>query len=121
MPPDRLFYAGGALSMRGFKRRELGPRDANGTPIGGRVLLEASTELRVPVWWKFVFAGFVDAAQAWEDVESMRVDNIEIAAGPGVGINTPIGPIRADIGFRLTNYDSTQPGWVFHLYIGNPY
>jgi translocation and assembly module TamA len=121
VPPDRLFYGGGALSMRGFGRHELGPRDANGTPTGGRVLMELSTELRVRVWWKFVIAGFVDAAQVWEDVEKVTLDNVEVAIGPGIGIETPIGPIRADTGFRLTDYDTTQPSWVFHLYIGNPY
>lgn len=121
IPPDRLFYAGGALSMRGFKRRELGPRDSNGTPTGGRLLLELSSEVRMPAWWRLGFAAFVDAAQVWAQPSDAQLGRMEVAAGPGVAFDTPVGPIRGDVGFRLTDFDTTQPKWVFHFYIGKPY
>jgi outer membrane protein assembly complex protein YaeT len=121
IPPDRLFYAGGALSMRGFKRRDLGPRDNGGTPVGGSALLELSSEVRLPGWWRLGVAGFIDAAQVWSEPGDVRLRRMEVAAGPGLAIQTPIGPLRSDFAFRLTDFDSTQPDWVFHLYIGNPF
>jgi outer membrane protein assembly complex protein YaeT len=121
MPPDRLFYAGGALSMRGFKRRRLGPKDAAGTPTGGRVLLETSAEVRVPIWWKFSLAGFVDAGQVWLRAEDVQLGKMEIAVGPGLALRTPVGPIRADYGIRITDFDTSEPDAVFHIYIGNPF
>jgi outer membrane translocation and assembly module TamA len=36
-------------------------------------------------------------------------------------IMTPIGPIRGDIGFRLTDLDDTQPRRVYHISIGHPF
>src|SRR5690606_14942573 len=44
--PSRRFYAGGGGSVRGFGYEELGPKDADGDPLGGRSLTEVSTELR---------------------------------------------------------------------------
>jgi outer membrane translocation and assembly module TamA len=33
---------------------------------------------------------------------------------------TPIGPLRFDFGFRLTDYDKTEENWAFHFAIGYP-
>jgi outer membrane translocation and assembly module TamA len=46
---------------------------------------------------------------------------MEIAVGPGLSLRTPVGPIRADYGIRLTHYDTSEPDAVFHIYIGNPF
>ncbi|MEO8142537.1 MAG: BamA/TamA family outer membrane protein, partial [Sphingomicrobium sp.] len=45
--PSRRFYAGGGSSVRGYGYQQLGPRDADGDPIGGRSLAEFSLEARV--------------------------------------------------------------------------
>jgi outer membrane protein assembly factor BamA len=119
--PNKRFYAGGATSMRGFKRRQLGPLDASGAPIGGSKELEASVEMRFPIIWRFGGALFVDTGQVWYENEPIALADIEAAVGPGLLIRTPIGPIRADWGYRLTNRERTQPKSVFHISIGNPY
>ena len=45
--PSRRFYAGGGGSVRGYGYQQLGPRDVDGDPIGGRSLAEFSLEARV--------------------------------------------------------------------------
>ena len=45
--PSRRFYAGGGGSVRGYGYQQLGPRDVDGDPIGGRSLAEFGLEARV--------------------------------------------------------------------------
>ncbi len=116
--PSRRFYSGGASSMRGFNRRKLGPLDSTGAPLGGEALFEGSIELRVPLFWRLRGAWFVDSGQVWATIDDMTADNIEIATGPGIWFNTVIGPLRSDLAYRLTTYQSTEPRWVFHFSIG---
>ena len=116
--PSKRFYAGGASSMRGFERRKLGPLDEDEAPLGGNVKLEGSLELRFPIYRKIRGAGFLDAGQVWATSDDVRTDNIEYAIGTGLWFNTIIGPLRGDLAYRLTNYEKTQPRWVFHFSIG---
>ncbi len=119
--PNKRFYSGGATSMRGFKRRKLGPLDEGEAPLGGASMLEASMELRFPILWRFGGALFVDTGQVWPEGQFYELDRTEVAVGPGLMIRTPIGPIRADWGYRLTDLEETQPKSVLHLSIGHPY
>jgi len=116
--PSKRFYAGGASSMRGFERRKLGPLDEDEAPLGGDVKLEGSLELRFPVYRRLRGAAFVDAGQVWATTDDVRTDNIEVAVGTGLWLDTIIGPIRGDVAYRLTDYDKTQERWAFHLSIG---
>ncbi|NIO29744.1 MAG: BamA/TamA family outer membrane protein [Candidatus Latescibacteria bacterium] len=119
--PNKRFYSGGASSMRGFKRKKLGPLDTNGFPLGGEIKLEASVELRTPLVWRFRGALFIDAGQVWRYIEDISADDLEIASGPGLRLQTPVGPVRADLARRVRKTEATQPLWVFHLSIGYPF
>src|SRR5215218_987175 len=45
--PSRRFYSGGGGSVRGYGYQQLGPRDVDGDPVGGRGLAEFGLEARV--------------------------------------------------------------------------
>ena len=119
--PNKRFYSGGANRMRGFRRRKLGPLDEEGAPLGGEAKTEFSLEGRFPLFWRFRGALFFDAGAVWSDREAVRPEDLRTAAGPGLMVRTPVGPIRADLGYRITDRAVDQPRWVFHLSIGNPY
>ena len=119
--PNKRFYSGGANSMRGFKRRRLGPQDEEGAPIGGEVLFESSVEWRFPVAGMVNGALFADAGQVWLDRGSVRPDDMEAAVGPSLILRTPVGPIRGDWAYRLTDHDRNEPRSVFHVIVGNPF
>ncbi len=116
--PGKRFYSGGSNSMRGFQRKKLGPLDADGAALGGEAKLEASIELRYPVFRKIHATTFVDAGQVWPTLDDVVFDNVEFALGEGLWFTTPIGPIRGDIAYRITNYETSQPRWVFHFSVG---
>src|SRR5438132_9340810 len=66
---DRL-YLGGSNNLRGFKFRDIGPKDSNGQPIGGQSMARATTEISFPIIEKargavFYDCGFVNA-DAWD-------------------------------------------------------
>jgi outer membrane protein assembly factor BamA len=119
--PDRRFFAGGSSSMRGAKRRRLGPRDAAGSPVGGEVSALATAELRVPLVWKLRAALFADTGQVWARRGDVDLAELEVAVGPGLMVTTPVGPIRADFGYNLTDRPAGEPRTVLHLGIGHPF
>jgi outer membrane protein insertion porin family len=49
LPPYRLFYGGGPDTVRGYRESRLGPKDNNGNPYGGNMLVVGRAELIVPV------------------------------------------------------------------------
>lgn len=118
--PDRRFYAGGSTSHRGFNRRRLGPLDENGLPFGGEYAMTGFVELRFPLVWKFDGAAFFDWGQIWRNRDAVTGDDIELAVGPALRLMTPVGPLRFDFGFRLTDYEPDEPDFVFHFAIGYP-
>ena len=66
-------------------------------------------------------AVFVDAGQVWARRDEIDASELEAAVGPGLMVDTPIGPLRADVGFRLTDVVPGQPGQVVHVSVGNPF
>lgn len=96
VPVEDRFFLGGSSSVRGWGRSELGPRDSEGTPIGGKSLIEASAELRYPIIGILSGAVFTDAGNIWLDEFSYRVDDLRYAVGLGIRVATAIGPVRLD-------------------------
>jgi len=130
LPPEDRFYAGGAGSVRGYGRNELGPGVYVGEdavfdpatvdffPIGGTSVVVGNVELRFPAPFArdvlrlalFVDGGILTTGTGLPPGgESLR-----ITPGFGVGARTPIGPVRLDVGFNP--YDPT-PG---PLYLPDP-
>jgi outer membrane protein assembly complex protein YaeT len=120
--PDRLpiferLYAGGENSVRGYQRRQLGPRASNGDPLGGRSRVEGAVEARIPVWRDLGVVGFVDFGQVSLDRFDLVPDDLRYSAGPGLIYDTPFGPLSLYAGFPL-NGKSIDPSWQLHFSIG---
>lgn len=96
LPVDERFFGGGGASVRGFGFQELGPRDADGNPLGGRGLFETSAELRGKITRRIGFATFVDAGSI-SNAAFPEFDDVQVGAGAGLRYATPAGPIRLDI------------------------
>lgn len=116
LPPRIRFFAGGDRSVRGYGYQDLGPRDVEDNVIGGESLLTASIELdslfldfdRFGRWGAAVF---YDAGGAAEDLG----DRIEQGAGAGIRWLSPIGLVRADVAWAVSEPDTPVR---FHLMIG---
>ncbi|WP_197422604.1 MULTISPECIES: autotransporter assembly complex family protein [unclassified Phenylobacterium] len=97
--PSRRFYAGGGGSVRGFGYQDLGPRDVNGDPRGGRSLVEFSVEARFRRG-NLGIVPFVDAGQVYS-ASSPRFDDLRVGVGLGGRYYTPFGPLRVDVATPL--------------------
>ncbi|MCW1381245.1 BamA/TamA family outer membrane protein [Novosphingobium sp. KCTC 2891] len=101
--PSRRFYAGGGASVRGYAYQAVGPKDAAGSPSGGRSLSEFSLEARVKtglVGGAVSLVPFIDAGAVGTGT-TPGLSNLKVGAGIGVRYETNFGPIRIDLGTPL--------------------
>jgi outer membrane protein insertion porin family len=101
-PIEDRFLIGGASSLRGWSRNTISPQDENGKAVGGNSMLEASLELRFPVYDIVSGTLFADAGNVWANAMYFDLGNLYYDAGVGIRVQTPIGPIRMDVAFPLT-------------------
>jgi outer membrane protein assembly complex protein YaeT len=104
IPLVSRFFPGGSQSVRGYRYQNLGPLDHSGKPLGGESVVEASLELRFPLWGELGGVLFADAGNAYENYTDYS-DGLRFTAGAGLRYNTPLGPIRVDIGYILNRPD----------------
>ncbi|AMO71123.1 autotransporter assembly complex protein TamA [Sphingorhabdus sp. M41] len=102
--PSRRYYAGGGGSVRGFGYQELGPKDIEDRPIGGRSLVEAAAEVRYR-FGDYGIVGFVDAGQVYTS-STPGFDNLRYGVGIGGRFYTNFGPLRLDVATPINR----QPG-----------
>ena len=96
------YFAGGAYSVRGFKRRDISPVDANGDPIGGKSMLVGGAEFIFPIFEKIQGSLFCDLGNVWAEVDEVNPGEMNVGIGVGIQFNLPIGPIRLDYGWPVT-------------------
>jgi outer membrane protein assembly complex protein YaeT len=101
VPMVERFYLGGGSSVRGFAYQGLGPVQADGEPIGGTTLLEASAEVRFPIRRSLSGVAFVDAGRLDLDPHRFALDGIVFSIGAGLRYVTPLGPVRVDVAFPI--------------------
>jgi translocation and assembly module TamA len=114
VPPDKLFYAGGGGSIRGFTYQSAGPRDAFNNPVGGASLVEASLEFRQRIGESFGAVVFVDAGGAYsETLPNFAEMTPRVGTGVGVRYYTSFGPARLDVGFPLNKRAGDAPFGIY--------
>ena len=113
LPVSRRFFAGGGGSARGFEYQSIGPEREDGTPEGGRGLVEFSAELRWQTKGALGYVAFVDAASVSSDAD-LEIAEPRYGVGVGVRYKTTVGPIRFDIATPLDRRDGEDP---LHIYV----
>ncbi|MDE6046366.1 MAG: outer membrane protein assembly factor, partial [Alistipes sp.] len=145
VPVDRMFYAGGSNSMRGWTPRTLGPGSVLITDLEyptqmGDMKLEANLEFRFPIWGIVHGAAFLDAGNIWNlrvrtdssDKTSAAVDAAEARntvfrfrnfyrqlgfdTGVGLRLDIKFAVLRLDWGIQLHNpNDPAGERWIHNF------
>ncbi|MBA2623076.1 MAG: outer membrane protein assembly factor BamA [Chthoniobacterales bacterium] len=113
---DRLFL-GGPNNLRGFEYRDVGPKDENGEPLGGKTLARATVELTFPIVEKVRGAVFYDIGF----VEPKAFNAGGRAAsdvGLGLRLDLPIGPLRLDYGYPIQTGGNNNRSGKFNFNVG---
>jgi len=114
IPFDKLFYAGGGGSVRGFAYQSAGPRDAWNNPLGGASVVEGSIEFRQRIGKSFGAVAFVDAGSAYTDtIPNFSQFAPRVGTGAGVRYYTDFGPARLDVGVPLNKRDGDAPFGIY--------
>ena len=135
VPFDRLFYAGGSNSMRGWAPRTLGP-GSSPAPTNvvyptqlGDMKLEANVELRFPIWGMFHGATFFDLGNIWyigrknssySDSSVFHFNSFykQLAFNTGIGLRLDIkfAILRLDWGIQLHNPNNPEgQRWIHNF------
>ena len=115
LPPYESFCMGGASSIRGWGSCELAV---------SKSFTEVSAEYRVPIWRMISGSLFADAGSDFgsqNDVPGkpgklLNKSGSGFSLGGGIGIKTPIGPLRLDIATKDLSGDTRYTlgvGWKF--------
>ena len=118
---DRWFL-GGINSLRGFRYRDVGPKD-EGEPIGGKTYWLGSVEYSVPIIERLRFAVFYDIGMVYEDAFSFK-QNSQTGTyndnwGLGVRLNIPhLGPLRLDYGIPIKSDSDNDSSGRFQFSVG---
>jgi outer membrane translocation and assembly module TamA len=108
MPIER-FFLGGANSVRGYDTDFVPPlgRYCDGkskpqvVPQGGRSMVNANIELRFPLVGSLGGVVFQDSGALHDSsLASIRAPHCVAASGFGLRYQTPVGPLRFDVGRR---------------------
>jgi outer membrane translocation and assembly module TamA len=104
--------------VRAFEEDRLGPKDGDGTPLGGNSTQMLSAE------WRRQLVGALDAGVfydlgAVDPSGALTIERSLWQGGPGFGVRylLPVGPLRLDLGYNQDPgpFDST---WVLALAVG---
>lgn len=115
----RGFFSGGPYSNRGYGYNEVGPHVTatcsarvstvnQNSATGGLSMWEASAELRVPLGASFGLAVFADTSDVTACEALVRFTRPHLSTGFGLRYDTPVGPLRADLGYRIPGAQSVH-------------
>ncbi len=130
VPVSQRFFSGGSDSLRGFPLNGAGPQGVATlcsqendpstctalirVPVGGQQLFILNSEARFPIPLKKGLGGviFYDGGNVYDRINVRRLFNdYSNTVGFGIRYQTPVGPVRVDIGRNLnpvTGLKSTQ-------------
>ncbi len=119
---DRWFL-GGINSLRGYRFRDVGPKQQD-EPIGGGTYWLGSVEYSVPIIERLRFALFYDIGMVYEDAFSLSQGSQNTGTyndnwGLGLRLNIPyLGPLRLDYGIPIKADPANGSSGRFQFSVG---
>jgi outer membrane protein insertion porin family len=140
IPISERFFGGGRTSHRAYDRDFLGlrgstlchgsgrdgstcPADGDGDkflPVGGNGLALLNLDFRFPIVGGLGGTFFVDHGNVWPRWQDVNPGEAKLGVGAGLRYLTPIGPLRAEFGWKMDRERGESPYEIFFSF-GNPF
>ncbi|MDD5454268.1 MAG: outer membrane protein assembly factor BamA [Candidatus Ratteibacteria bacterium] len=102
VPINERFFLGGSDTIRGYPEREVGPKDEDDNPIGGKSFFIANAEYTFPIWKRTIRGAlFYDIGNTWGEPDEIDFNDLFSGFGVGLRMQTPIGPVNLDYGWGV--------------------
>ena len=121
VPNVERFFAGGLNSVRGWGLDKLGPKDHQGEPTGGLSRVEMSMEIRTQVFFSLGTAIFIDVGNVDATLGAFNPESLKYAVGAGLRYLSPVGPVRFDVGYRLSDDSTVKKRIQYHISLGQAF
>ena len=132
LPASQRFFAGGSTTVRGYQLDMLGVEElidpVSGLSRGGNGVVVMNLELRRVlgrvVGRPVAGVAFIDAGNVFAKASDIDLARLQATPGFGVRFDSPLGPIRFDMGFKLSRRvigGTRERGFEFHLSIGEAF
>jgi len=126
-PLSERFFAGGPYTLRGFAEDSVGglilvvPGATPAEPpltfnAGGEAILLLNEEWTAPIWKALRLETFLDVGNVYPKASDFSVTDVRASSGLGLRLETPIGPIRVEYGWKLDRREGESAGeWVIAI------
>jgi outer membrane protein assembly complex protein YaeT len=143
IPISERFFGGGRTTHRAYRLDRLGIRgdtlcgvvetplsdddlcreendQGNFLPVGGNGLALVNLDYRFGITGALGGVVFLDGGNVWSDAADLDLRKLKWGAGLGVRYLSPIGPLRAEIAWKLDRLPG-ESAYEFHISFGNPF
>lgn len=116
VPVFDRFFAGGFGTVRGYNFKRVGPIEG-GSAIGGTTMVIINLEYTFPIPYLENFKGavFADFGDVERDSYNIDLGEFRVSVGPGLKINTPVGPLAFYYGLPIVNRDTEDENGRFEF------
>jgi len=127
LPSFERYFMGGPTSLRGFTLQDVGPKAADGDPVGGNKSLLLNLELQYPFTKAIRGFAFYDRGNLYgtgADLSSTSKDwdlgKMRHSIGAGFRFMSPMGPLGFAYGIKLDRRTGEEDG-QFHFSAGSAF
>jgi outer membrane protein insertion porin family len=123
VPLSERYFAGGINTLRGFATDSIGGLEfeytftnPDGTTvtksylIGGEAIFLFNQDWSFPIWSSLRGEVFFDVGNVYPTIGDFNLGDLRYDAGVGLRLETPIGPIRLEYGWKLDRQPGETPG-----------
>ena len=127
VPVFERYFLGGRSTLRGYEQERLGIPGKTiklvgneWNPTGGNMMMVLNGEIRFNLFKGFGLVTFIDSGNVWRELDEFNISEIKSTAGGGIRYNTPVGPLRLDIGCKL-NPEVNEDKCLPHFTLGHAF